>query len=762
MITSINLLRNIGQYDSVSSGSSLPLNRLTLIYAENGRGKTTLASILRSLGTGDPLPIAERTRLSATNPPHVVLDCVGGPPSAMFQNNAWNRSVGDIVVFDDVFVHDNVCSGLEVVSDHRKKLHELIIGAQGVALHNQLQALIAQVEEHNRALRRKSSAIPSEVLNGLTVDAFCDLVEVANIDDAIQEAERKHAAASASQQIHDTPAFDTISLPAFDVVSINELLGRDLPSLNANSAARVQQHLEHVGENAEEWVAEGYSRLPGETHDACPFCAQDLSESSIVGHYQGYFGEEYAGLKEDIENELLELNSEHADEAPVRFETSLNNALQRKQFWDHFAEAPEIDIDSEEIRTAWRNARQIVFSELQAKRSSPLEPSQLSSEALAAINEFQRCREEVEAISQRFQEFNEEIELIKEQASSANLDTLAADVARLKATKQRYSPAIRPLCLEYLQEKAAKLATEIQRDQAKIALTQYREVVFPTYESSINTYLSRFNANFRLSSVRGVESRSGSSCHYSVIINQNAVSVGGTTTPGAPSFRTALSAGDRNTLALAFFFASLDQDAQLSSRIIVIDDPITSLDDHRSLTTIQEIRRLVDRTAQVIILSHSKLVLCRLSEHPDLSLVSAICVTRDGTGSTLSNWDVTEDSITEHDRRHSLLRAYRRSNTGNGREVARSIRPVVEAYLRVVCPEYFPPGTLLGPFRGLCEQRLGTPDQILTQSQIDELRDITTYANRFHHDTNPAWDTVVVNDTELLGYVERVLAFTAF
>jgi hypothetical protein len=34
--------------------------------AENGRGKTTLAAILRSLGSGDPLPISERHRLAAS------------------------------------------------------------------------------------------------------------------------------------------------------------------------------------------------------------------------------------------------------------------------------------------------------------------------------------------------------------------------------------------------------------------------------------------------------------------------------------------------------------------------------------------------------------------------------------------------------------------------------------------------------------------------------------------------------------------------
>ena len=73
MIDRIQLIRNIGQFDSVSAGGQIPLKKLTLVCAENGRGKTALAAVLRSLGSGDPVPIIERQRLAAANPPHVVL-----------------------------------------------------------------------------------------------------------------------------------------------------------------------------------------------------------------------------------------------------------------------------------------------------------------------------------------------------------------------------------------------------------------------------------------------------------------------------------------------------------------------------------------------------------------------------------------------------------------------------------------------------------------------------------------------------------------
>ncbi|MEH2549234.1 hypothetical protein V1283_005879 [Bradyrhizobium sp. AZCC 2262] len=89
--------------------------------------------------------------------------------------------------------------------------------------------------------------------------------------------------------------------------------------------------------------------------------------------------------------------------------------------------------------------------------------------------------------------------------------------------------------------------------------------------------------------ISSVNSRGGSSCTYNVIIDSIAVPLTGN--PGEPAFKNTLGAGDRNTLALAFFFASLDRDAHLAQKIVVIDDPMTSLDESRSLTTVQELRR---------------------------------------------------------------------------------------------------------------------------------------------------------------------------
>jgi hypothetical protein len=46
------------------------------------------------------------------------------------------------------------------------------------------------------------------------------------------------------------------------------------------------------------------------------------------------------------------------------------------------------------------------------------------------------------------------------------------------------------------------------------------------------------------------------------------------------------------------------------------------------------------------------------------------------------------------------------------------------------------------------------------RADLDELEVLRDYGNRFHHDTNPAWRTAVINDLELLDFCTRTLAFT--
>ncbi|QHP70448.1 hypothetical protein EI171_26055 [Bradyrhizobium sp. LCT2] len=760
MVRKLNLLRNVGKFDNVAAGAQLPFSRLTVIYAENARGKTTLAAILRSLASGRAELVTERARLGATHPPHVVVDTGVGAP-AIFQNGAWTRTAPEIVIFDDVFVAENVCSGMEVGTTHRQNLHELIVGAQGIALTRALQAEVDRIEVHNAELRERESAIPARLRGSLSVDTFCALAPVAHLPRAIEEAERRLAAARDAVKVAETPTLPSLSLPKIDLDALRDLLGKGVPDLDASALGRVQNHLSQLGRGGEAWAGEGMEfagRLAEHGHGECPFCAQNLAGSPVLAHYRAYFGHAYNGLKRQITDAARAFRAAQSGDVPAAFERNIREIVERLTFWKAFAEVPTIEIDTAAIARTWKSARETVERLLEAKESAPLDPTRVPAEVERAIAEHNAQCDRIREISDQLNAVNTRLETVKEQAREANEATLANDLANLRAVEARHDPTIAPLCDAYLTEKVAKTATEQRRRAARTALDQHRQAAFPAYGIAINDFLQRFNANFRVGPVDPANTRGGSTANYTLLIDGTPVPL--TADPGAPSFSNTLSAGDRNTLALAFFFASLQNDPQRAQRIVVIDDPMTSLDEHRTLHTLQEVDRLARDVAGMVVLSHSKPFLLGVWDKCQQLQKAAMEVRRSGLGSTLAAWDVNAAMVTEHDRRYAAAVEYLdQADPVTERRVAESLRPMMESFCRVAYPNIFTPGSMLGRFQDLCETRAGTPQEIMSATNARELRALLDYANRFHHDTNAAYATELINDAELSDFTRRTLAF---
>ncbi|HEV2315175.1 MAG TPA: hypothetical protein VGR94_07705 [Candidatus Acidoferrales bacterium] len=508
MISRIQFLRSIGQFDYVTAGA-LILNQYVLVYAENGRGKTTLTAILRSLATGDPLPIRERRRLAAANPPKAVLDCSVGPTPAVFENGVWSRTIPEMVIFDDRFVDDNVYSGLSVEPRHRQRLHELVVGAQGVALNRRLQGLVQQIEEHITDLRLKAAAIPPAFRGVISVDEFCDLPVVENIDARIQLVERSLAAAQQQDAVRDTPGFDDLNLPAFDAAGLTEILRLDLPDLDAIAAAHVQAHFRDIGREGETWVADGMGRVVHAENggDICPFCNQDLRQSAVFSQYRGYFSEGYTQLKRRISDALTDVTVVHSRDLPGTLERAVRVATERRQFWSGFCDLPQITLDTERLMQGWQSARDGVIAALRAKQAAPLERMEIPGEVLAAVERFARDRRAVVLLSEQLQEGNGAIRRVKEQAAVGDSQALQGELARLRIVRLRHSAEVSAVCEEYIAARAAKNATEELRNRAQGELERYRAVEFPGYQDAINSYLERFSAGYRINRVTAADTR---------------------------------------------------------------------------------------------------------------------------------------------------------------------------------------------------------------------------------------------------------------
>src|SRR4051812_31381883 len=101
MLDKIIAIRNIGRFRNCAAAGDVAFRRFTLIFAENGRGKTTLCAILRSLLQNAPAFILGRATLGRPHPPEIQLLLGGG--NVAFRGGAWSAPFPYLAVFDGTF-----------------------------------------------------------------------------------------------------------------------------------------------------------------------------------------------------------------------------------------------------------------------------------------------------------------------------------------------------------------------------------------------------------------------------------------------------------------------------------------------------------------------------------------------------------------------------------------------------------------------------------------------------------------------------------
>jgi len=763
LLQRLHLLNNIGQFHLHTGGPSTDFGRLTLIYAENGRGKTTVSSILRSLGGNLPTVVQERKRLGGSGDPKVVILLPGESP-CVFEAGAWEGTPPPILVFDDFFVEANVYSGLSVSPSQRQSLHEVVVGAQGVTLARAVDDLTTEIRQITDRVTAASGEVLGHVPGAMAVDTFLTLPQDPTVDASITTSTQRIEAVRLSALVRQTGLFDQVAIATLDPESLRELLSRAMPDLDAEAANRVRAHIAGVGPQAEGWIASGLERaaLPALTeHNSCPLCAQDLVGSPIFAHFRTYFSEGYSELKRAIDDALSLVETQVGDGTLLRLQNACRTAEQRRDFWIRLTNVPAAALPLDSFMAAVRTARESVLTVLRAKQSSPLDAVTLPEAVATAIATYNAAGRDLVPAIEALLACNPAIEEVKRGIGMDSEQVLTEQLNRQLATKARFTAEAIAACAALTHERATKTAAEVRKEAARTALDQYRANVFPRYTDAINQILAAFNAGFQIQ-LQAENPGGRPSTAYHVLVNNAQVPLNPPTgRPPGPTFRTVLSAGDRSSLALAFFFASLETHPQLASAVVVIDDPVSSLDDFRSSTTVTKIKSLLDQSAQVVVLCHSKAFLCQLWEDDQIRpRIVPLKIERDNPGSRIEGWDIQAEWFTEHDRRQDLMQAFLDAGVNvDNRKVAESIRPHLESFCRVAFPEVAKPGKLLGLTVNELQQRAGRANALLNRAACDELDELKDYGNKFHHDGSPAWRQPAVNDQELQGFVRRTLRF---
>jgi len=126
-----------------------------------------------------------------------------------------------------------------------------------------------------------------------------------------------------------------------------------------------------------------------------------------------------------------------------------------------------------------------------------------------------------------------------------------------------------------------------ERESKRAELDRYSEAIFDTHKETINSLCKEMGADFEIEDFKPLKKIVGTSERIFAIKFFGSYKVNiENKNESTPNFKNTLSESDKRLLAFAFFLSLLMHDSELNKKIVVFDDPMSSLDNERRRKTI--------------------------------------------------------------------------------------------------------------------------------------------------------------------------------
>ena len=349
------------------------------------------------------------------------------------------------------------------------------------------------------------------------------------------------------------------------------------------------------------------------------------------------------------------------------------------------------------------------------------------------------------------------------QLNVADIDKLKRQLNQHSVVRNRNSSLYSKLCQEFLETKDEIIAIEREINQIREQILELKQRVISKYFKKINAILQEVHADFKIVEVKDNDPTTANYIDYKLRINKHDIPI--TAQDSEPQFENTMSAGDRNTMVLAFFLAKLIIDGDIDKKIIVFDDPIASMDTNRVQFLEKQIAQLADEADSVIVFSHSMQFLldvyrvCREIKHK----VAFEIRRANKNESVIAKWNIKRDLIPDFNRRlNRIKRYYNNCRSEDKEQVAYDFRMVLEGYCQVHFGMEISYSKPLGSFLNALKDGTVKLSAPISADSIELLGDLIYFANPFHHPDRDTINGVHISDIQLTQNVEKLLKFMNF
>jgi wobble nucleotide-excising tRNase len=554
------------------SNNLAEFNKFNLIYGWNGSGKTTLSNLLRCV---------EKHRKMTEGECSIKIDDEI-IPSYSFDTCT---SLPMIRVFNREFIDENIFTDTGAVSpifylgkesiEKQKTLESLksSLGKKQKKLDEQNNLKINVELEIDRFTKEKAKFI-KELLRSSGSNSYNNYTKVHYVQRANQLTRF-----SDDQNIPLTSDQKSLYNRQKEAIPKQELAALTLPKIDLNSLIEKTNSLlnKKVISNVieklinstylSEWIQNGLDIHLKSSTDTCLFCGNQLPPG-LLKRYKGHFNDELDKYIGEIESLYTEIDV---------FEKELNNIpfYNKAELYDHFSENYEDARQNAivEIKKLIGILTELKIK-LKEKKKSPFhKTSEFSKNALNTS----KILSEINRIIERH---NEETKNFQSVISNARTKLENAYVLEsLDTHKQKI-------------KKAETLKSEINKIEPDI--NQLNNEILSIEKQIVEHHTPAEELNKDLGSYLGHKELCFEVLDHGYRIMRN----------GSPA--TGLSEGEKTAIAFLYFLKSLnDKDFIIKDGIIVIDDPISSLDSNSLFCAFGFMQSRVKGAGQLIILTHN-------------------------------------------------------------------------------------------------------------------------------------------------------------
>jgi wobble nucleotide-excising tRNase len=682
MFLRFETINKVGLFKDYSHAPGCEVGEATLIYGENGVGKSTLGAILDSLRESNPAEILRRTTLPGDVAPEVSLTL--GSATYKFDGANWDaRPPHDTLeVFFPGFVSRNVHAVTAVESEHRRSLCEFVLGREAV----KQVARLAEADGESRAALAGRKAVEEQLKLVIkepdTIESFSALAHDPDIQEKVEQARAELAQAKAREGVLLRAVPEPAELPPLDSDAIRALLQMTSEDIGTGVGELLRHHIEsRLDEEGERWLEYGAMHAD---EGKCPYCAQDLEPSELANAIRAYFSAGYREYIERLRTETARLRTAFDQSAfqsaQMRFVAQILAAGKWVQ---------EFSVDQEGMsRTvqtageAWNRGAAALNNLFQRKVNDPL--TAIDTEAAhRATTGYAEAIALLHEVNNQLSSYSRAARELKTTLSTADTDQLQRRVQQLENQQLRFEPLAQDLLAQRHAQTVARSKLDTEKKNLKQLIDLEASRVVGKYQKAINHYLQFFGCDITIESFEPKFPSGKASVLYKLKAHGHEVPLG--LSPDAPCFETVLSEGDKYVLALSFFFARLKHQQDLTGRIIVLDDPVNSLGSARRSLIYAVIRELYKRGAQIIVLTHDDRLAALMWRDKTLKKLVTLQVERIGGGSRIQAWDAEQAMQSAYVKNYLTLADFL-DKGGDHQAVAGHIRPYVEQRLRHLHP----------------------------------------------------------------------------